>query len=238
MIIVIIALATIAVFISWLLIKKPLLRVSFGLLSLLIFAGSITMLTNHFVHHTGMTIKTTKQTRDIFSAAEAGTPFGLLITQEIGSSSGNYVLIYRDKVSDKEATAHFVPKKEEPAEAVKQVVTYKQAKVDKATLTTITKRYTWSSDWAKLLYGFGGEDQELVSRHVIATVPNDTWLVLTKEKAEQLPTIAQQLQEDQRQKALANPQAAAEWQNRMNQNPKAILVQQVEALKKALNENN
>ena len=79
MIILIIALATIAVFISWLLIKKPLLRVSLWLLSLLIFAGSITMLTNHFVHHTGMTIKTTKQTRDIFSAAETGTPFGLLM---------------------------------------------------------------------------------------------------------------------------------------------------------------
>lgn len=238
MIIAIISLATIAVFASWMLIDKPQLRTSLGLLSLLVFTGSIAMLTNHFVNHTGMTITTKTQTKEIYSAAGTSSPFGLLIQKEVGSKSGNYVLVYRDKVSDKEATAHFIPKKGEPTEAVKQKVIYKQANVDKATLTTVTKRYTWTSDWAKLLYGFGGEDKELVSRHITATVPNDTWLVLTKEKADQLPKITKQLQEEATKVAQANPKAAAEMQKMAKENPKAMLIKQVEALKKALNESN
>lgn len=86
--------------------------------------------------------------------------------------------------------------------------------------------------------GFGGEDKELVSRHITAAVPNDTWLVLTKEKADQLPKITKQLQEEATKVAQANPKAAAEMQKMAKENPKAMLIKQVEALKKALNESN
>ncbi|WP_242258555.1 DUF4811 domain-containing protein [Streptococcus thoraltensis] len=233
MIIVIIILATVAVFASWMLVEKPVLRCLAGSLSLFVFVGSIAMLTNHFVNHTGMSVKTSEKTKEIYSAAGADSPFGLLIKKEVGSDSNNYVLAYRDKPSDKDATAHFIPKTDEPTEAVKQRVTYKEADVDKATVTTITKRYTWKSDFAKLLYAFGGEDGELISREVTATVPKDTWLVVTKNQADKLPDIAKKLQDEN---AKANPKAAAALQKLAKENPQAVVAKQVEDLKTALKE--
>ncbi|WP_236682965.1 DUF4811 domain-containing protein [Streptococcus sp. X16XC17] len=66
----------------------------------------------------------------------------------------------------------------------KERVTYQEADVDKATVTTVTKRYVWKSDVAKLLYGFGSEEGELVSREITSTVPKDSWIVVSKEQAE------------------------------------------------------
>ncbi|WP_443031009.1 DUF4811 domain-containing protein [Streptococcus sp. X13SY08] len=48
----------------------------------------------------------------------------------------------------------------------------------------MTKRYVWKSDVAKLLYGFGSEEGELVSREITSTVPKDSWIVVSKEQAE------------------------------------------------------
>ncbi len=116
----IIIVATSSVFASWMLVEKTGLRYLLGTISMVVFMTSIALLTDHFTHHTGMVVKTSETTKEIYSAAGSESPFGLLIQQEVGTDSDNYVLVYRDKEEDQEAKAHFVPKKDEPIESVKQ----------------------------------------------------------------------------------------------------------------------
>lgn len=95
MIILIIALATILTFVTWMLIRPKALRYILGLLSLALLFASVWMLTDHFINHTGMTIETKTKTREIYSAGDSKAPFGLMIYKEIGTHSSNNVLVYR-----------------------------------------------------------------------------------------------------------------------------------------------
>lgn len=122
MIILIIALATILTFVTWMLIRPKALRYILGLLSLALLFASVWMLTDHFVNHTGMTIETKTKTREIYSAGDSNAPFGLMIYKEIGTHSSNNVLVYRTDLNQKEAKAHFVPNTKEVTSAVKNLL--------------------------------------------------------------------------------------------------------------------
>ena len=134
MIILIIALATILTFVTWMLIHPKALRYILGLLSLALLFASVWMLTDHFVNHTGMTIETKTKTREIYSAGDSKAPFGLMIYKEIGTHSSNNVLVYRTDLNQKEAKAHFVPNTKEVISAVK-----KSAKIPRKTWLVLTK---------------------------------------------------------------------------------------------------
>ncbi|WP_032797214.1 DUF4811 domain-containing protein, partial [Streptococcus sobrinus] len=58
MMILIIALATLATFVSWMLISKASLRYLLGILSMAILGLSVYFLTDHFLNHTGMKVET------------------------------------------------------------------------------------------------------------------------------------------------------------------------------------
>lgn len=174
MIILIIALATILTFVTWMLIRPKALRYILGLLSLALLFASVWMLTDHFVNHTGMTIETKTKTREIYSAGDSNAPFGLMIYKEIGTHSSNNVLVYRTDLNQKEAKAHFVPNTKEVTSAVKKSASYQLADVKKATVTTKTKRYVWKDSLSKLLYGFAGENGELISQKSVAKIPRKT----------------------------------------------------------------
>lgn len=230
MIIFLISLTTILTFMAWSLIKAPFLRYSLGVLTLLSLIASVAFLTDHFVNHTGMEVKTTTKTNTIYSAGDSSVAFGLLIYKEVGTSSGNYVLIYRDKKTDKKASAHFVPNTKKIIEAVKKTATYKTARQDEATLTMTTKRYVWKSDLYEWLFGFAGESNELVSQKSVVTVPEDTWLILTQDEAKKLASLSTAMQKQM----TTDPTKATTMKALSQSNPKEYAALQVEIVKEAL----
>ncbi|MGT2888017.1 DUF4811 domain-containing protein [Streptococcus didelphis] len=238
MIILLIALATILTFVTWMLIKPAVLRLTLGILSLVFLVASVAFLTDHFVNHTGMGEKTLTQTKQIYSAGDLKAPFGLVIYQKAGTKSDHHILVFRDKPSQKEAQPHFIPDKKNINQAIKKTARYQLTDSDTASLTTKTNRYVWKSNFYKLMFGFGDEEGELISQEAILNVPKDTWLVLDKKEASQLKNLAKQLQEKQATQAQANPEKALELKTLAQKNPKAFAKMQVEALKQALAKKN
>ncbi|GFG48127.1 UNVERIFIED_CONTAM: DUF4811 domain-containing protein [Streptococcus canis] len=234
MIILIIGLATIASFISWMLITKARTRFFLGILSLLLLLGSVLYLTNHFIHHTGMGIETKHETQAIYSAGDTKAPFGLLIYQPVGKRSDNQVLIYRDKASDPKPSAHFMPDQKHMSQAIRKEAHYLTTNSDDAKVTTTTKRYIWKSKLAKAMFGFAGEEGQLLSQKTVVTIPKDTWLALTQKQAQQLTALLPTVKEEQSKLAQSNPQAAAQLQELLKKDSKTAAKQQVQALKKAL----
>lgn len=234
MIVIIIALATVLTFSSWSYITSVMLRIVCGLASLFLLAFSIWLLTDHFVNHTGLVVKSETKTSAIYTAGDVTVSYGVLITKEIGTSSGNYVLVYRDKTSEKEATAHFVPDTSQVTTAIKKKTTYKTTTGNKAYLKTVTKRYRWQSKLDEWLFGFAGEAGELVSQKRTAYVPEKTWLVLTDKEAEKLEQLLPQLKEQAKSQQAANPQAYQALQALAKSNPEEYAAKQIEMIKKAL----
>ncbi|KYP19681.1 hypothetical protein AKL13_01394 [Streptococcus parauberis] len=108
------------------------------------------------------------------------------------------------------------------------------ADTDKAIVITTTKRYVWASDFAKMMYGFGDENHELISEKAQVIVPKDTWLVLTPKQAKKLANLVPQLKAQQEKAMKANPKMAMQMQALAKKDPKAFTKMQVEQLKKAL----
>ncbi|BBE41147.1 DUF4811 domain-containing protein [Streptococcus dysgalactiae] len=235
MIILIIGLATIASFASWMLLPNAKQRFLLGTLSLGLLLGSVLYLTNHFVNHTGMSVETKRQTQAIYSAGDSKAPFGLLIYQPVGKTARHQVLIYRDKATDPKPRAHFIPDQKHMSQAIKKEAHYITTDSSKATVTTTTKRYVWKSKLAKAMFGFAGENGQLISQKTVVAIPKETWLAVTKAQAKQLAVLLPKLKADQAKLAQANPQAAAQLQQLLKKDPKAAAKQQVQALKKSLN---
>ncbi|CAM4142731.1 hypothetical protein AT575_08715 [Streptococcus penaeicida] len=229
-----IILSTVLSFVTWMYIQKAGLRYLLGSLSLITLLISTLLLTNHFVNHSGMKVETKTEEKVIYTAGDPNTSFGLLINQKIGSKSDHHVLVFRDRKDQKEAKAHFVPNKKKINQAIKKTANYQLADTDKAILKTRTKRYVWASDFDKLMYGFGGENHELISEKSQIIVPKDSWLVLTPKQAKRLTKLAPQLKLQQEKAMKANPKMAMQMQALAKKDPKASTKMQIEQLKKAL----
>ena len=231
MIVLLIILATLATFASWMLISKPAIRVSLGIISLLALGGTIYLLTDHFVHHTGMKIVTTTTQKDLYSTGNTSAPYGFIVYKEIGTDSDNKVLVYRDAKDSADATAHFISNTKKISEAVKKTSGYELADVKKAYVETTTKRYEWKSDWAKWLYGIGGEEGELVSQKTTAYLPQKTWMALTEDQANQLQDVVGKM----KVQAAQHPEQAQAMMALAKSNPQTYAEKQIAAIKAALN---
>ncbi|WP_159564400.1 DUF4811 domain-containing protein [Streptococcus halichoeri] len=234
MIIVIIALATILTFVTWMLLDKPALRYPLGIFSLAFLAFSVYLLTDHFVNHTGMRVQTTQTHKPIYSAADPKANFGVVIQEPIGTKSKHHVMVYRDQPTDKAPRAHFIPNKKKINQAAKQEATYRYGDTKDAMLTTRTKRYRFDSDWAKWLYGFGGEDGQLVSTKYVVTLPKKTWLVLSKDQAKQLQAALPQLKANLAKQAKLDPRFAMKLQELAAKEPDKLAELQVQKIRDVL----
>ncbi|WP_164682704.1 DUF4811 domain-containing protein [Streptococcus hyointestinalis] len=78
MIIAIIATTTILTFVTWTLIKSPVWRTIWGIMSLLAFVGSVYILTDPFIYHTGLSIKSAVTRQSIYTADVPSLPYGIL----------------------------------------------------------------------------------------------------------------------------------------------------------------
>lgn len=199
MIIIVLAVLAALTYISWFYIKSAPTRIVTGLISFVLLTATVLLLTANVNSHYGMKNVTTTTEKTIYSAGGLKSPAGMLITQELGTKSGNYVMIFADR-EDGKAKPHFVPNKKKMVEAVHKTATYKTADVDKATVKTVTTRREWQNDFFKWLLDFGGEGHSLVKQTTTVTVPKNTWVVLSAQQAKQVTA---------KQKAASQNKAAA-----------------------------
>lgn len=233
MIILVIILATILSFTTWMYISKSILRFALGILSLLFLAGSISFLTDHFVNHRGMVVKTTTETKKIFTAGQTNQVFGVMVAKEVGTKSGRYVMIYRDSASDSRAKTHYVPNQNKISEAIKKTSSYKLENTKEANVTVTTKRYVWKNNFYKVLFNFGGENDKLKSEKVLVTIPKDTWLVLSPTEAKRLQSLLPKIQEASQK----NPEQAKMMAELVKTNPEEAAKLQIKAIKELLKTN-
>lgn len=186
MIIILLILFAILTFVTWMLIKPKTWCLVAGSLSFVLLSLTVVAMTLSFTHHLGMQKETQTKQAQIYSAGAKQSPAGLLLAQEIGSRSGNYVLIYRDQPQAAKATAHFKPDQKHITQAVRKKASYRQAHVSQASVKTSTTRWVWENDFYRLLFGIGGQGNELVGEKTVVTIPADTWVVTSPQKAKQL----------------------------------------------------
>lgn len=167
-----------------------------GLLLLAVGAVSANMSS-----HWGMHVETSTHTKRIYSAGSKQSPVSLLITKQVGTNSGRYVMMYKTHVADAKAAAHFVPDTDDTINAVKQKATYRRRNVKQATVTTTTKKWVWQSKAVQFWLQVGDSHNQLISRRSVVTVPRETWLVLTTSQAKRLGAVQAKMTTNQAQTA-------------------------------------
>lgn len=184
---IIIILLVIFVFISWLFIPHKLTRYILGMLSSLLLILVIIGIVANMTHHFGMEKQTISNTKKIYTAGSSKSPANMLIANEIGKNSNNYILAYKDNKNDKKATIHNKPNtsKDHLSDTINTYATYETSTVNHATVSTTKKYWVWKSNFYKILFSFG-KDKEFIQSHTTVSVPKDTWIVLNSEQAKQL----------------------------------------------------
>lgn len=180
---------TICVFVSWLLIPHKVTRYILGSISTLLLLLTIIGIKANMTHHFGMEkqVITSKET-EIYSAGAKNSPINMLIANEVGKNTNNYVMVFKDQENDKKAQPHFKPKmdKENISETVKHQANYVIKDTNKATKQTKKEVWVWKSKFYKFLFNFGQGDKEIIKRTTTISVPKDTWVVLNAEQSKKL----------------------------------------------------
>ncbi|RRG17919.1 DUF4811 domain-containing protein [Weissella viridescens] len=209
MIIVLLLLFVVLTFVSWIYIKPVTLRVIAGTISLVLLMLSVWAMTVNFTDHFGMKKVTTTKTTQIYTAGDTSSPANMLLAQEIGTKSNNYVMVYRDKASDKKPAVHNKPDTKHIVEAVKKTATYQTTKGSQATAKTTTTRWRFKNDFYKMMFGVSDQQNQLIKQHTLVRVPSKTWVVMTPSQAKslgakqkQMPMQAQQAQQMQMKQAV------------------------------------
>lgn len=180
---------TLCIFATWLFIPHKLTRYILGALSIMALLLFIVGITANMKSHWGMEKKVvTSKEQEIFSAGSKNSPTNMLIANEIGENTNNYVMVFKKHQNDEEAKTHFKPnmKQDNISESVKQQAKYEVKDTDRATMQTKKEIWVWKSDFYKSLFNFGEDKQELIKSTTTVTVPKDTWVVLNANQAKKL----------------------------------------------------
>lgn len=185
MIILVMIVFALATFLSWFMIKNSMLSKVLGSIFIILLAATVAITTLNFTQHFGMKTETKTTVKQVYSASPA-SPANTLITKRIGTKANNYVLIYRNDDDAKKATTHGIPDTSDISKAVKIKHIYRIADVKKATVKTTTTRWIWKNDFWRILFGVGGQGNELKKQTSVVTVPKKTWVVMTANQAKAL----------------------------------------------------
>lgn len=220
---IIIIILTLCVFVSWLLIPHKVTRYILGSIFTFALLLMIVGITDNMTHHWGMEKKViTSDKKEIYSAGSKDSPANMLIANEIGKKTNNYIMVYKNHSDDQKAQTHYKPNmdKDQLSESVKHQATYKVKDTKKATKQTHKEVWVWKSDIYKSLFSFGHNNQELIKKVTVVTVPKDNWVILDAKQAKQLQN-SQQKQNNagtqQEQKKVMQQLAS----NYKKQNPEA-----------------
>ncbi|HGO1463397.1 TPA: DUF4811 domain-containing protein [Staphylococcus aureus] len=176
---------TLCTFVSWLLIPHKITRYILGTLFTLALTLTIIGITANMTNHWGMEKKViTSNKKEIFTGGPKNNPANILIINEIGKNTNNYVMVYRDNPKDKKPTTHFKPKmdKNNISESIKHQAKYEVKNTDKATQQTQKEVWVWKSDLYKSLLSFDESENELIQSTTTVTVPKDTWVIINAKK--------------------------------------------------------
>ena len=221
-------------FVGFMIIKKPALSWTVGIISFILLALSVLGLTLHIRNNWGLKEVTTTTSHQIYTAGDKTAPYGMMIKAEIGKNTGNYVLVFRNSENEAKPATNFKPDEKHITEAVKKSATYKLVAGNKAQVTTTTTRRQWKSNFFKTLFSAGGEKNELVKQHSVVSVPKDTWLVLTQAQVEKLTKQAPAMQKQMEAELKADPAKAMQLAELQKNDPAAYAKMQVQQIKQLL----
>lgn len=186
---IILIILTLAVFISWMFIKNKIVRIIIGslLMACLMIQGILIGMNLH--NHYGMKKVTEVKThRNVYTAGETNNPANLLIAQELGKKTDDYVLIYRDNKDQKKPQAHFKPDfaKDKQVETVKKSANYQLKDVKKPEVKTTETAWEWENNFFKAVMSFGDDDHEMIHEQTTVILPKDTWVVASPDQLKKL----------------------------------------------------
>ncbi|PCS00896.1 DUF4811 domain-containing protein [Lactococcus fujiensis] len=234
MIIIILAILVLLTFYSFIFIENKTVRWVAGIISFVLLLTTVIGLTYQITDKWAMKEVTSAKTKEIYTAGETNAPYGMMIKAEIGKDTNNYVLVYRNDEKSKKPDSNFVPDQNHIIETLKKTATYKIAAVKTASVTTTTTRRVFKNDFWKLIFGVGGEQNELVKQHSVVTVPKDTWLVLTQDQVKKLTEEAPAMQAKMEAALKADPEKAMQMAALQKSDPVAYAKLQVEQIKQLL----
>ncbi|WP_429971830.1 DUF4811 domain-containing protein [Fructilactobacillus sp. Tb1] len=176
MILWIIVILVVLTFAGWLLIKNKILSMTLGTIFTVLLIASISLLSANMHSHYGMEKVTKTTTHEVYSITPEASPVKAVAVKKIGSQ--DFVLVYKDKATDKEAKPHFVPNKKKIVESTKKSATYDAVNIESSQL--VTKKTTWEykSDTYKKLFNLGKQDNLVKEQHTLL-VPK-SWMIMNK----------------------------------------------------------
>lgn len=181
MILVLIAVFTVAFFMSFVLIKQVAVRTIATLISLIALVGSLTLLIQNDKYHFGMEEVATTTTKTIYTASPKKTPVDLLVYQPVGTSGEENVYVYKTS-PDAKKTSHT-----QTDGKTTNCVFFTSDK--HASLETTVIRYKYRAGWSKILFGLG-DNETVVSRNNTFNLPKGAWLKISTVNAKKLATMA------------------------------------------------
>ncbi|MHA3065935.1 DUF4811 domain-containing protein [Lacticaseibacillus saniviri] len=173
MILIILGIAVIALYLSFIMMKSSVVRsilvTIFGAITIV----SLLLINMNDVQHYGMKKETVETTKTIYSASP-NAQLPMLLKQDVGTSGKHNVYIY--KLSAKGKTTH--------TKADYDIHNRVQTGAAKATITEKKTRYTYKSDFYQTLF-MNQNQHELVKQTNTIKVPSN-WAVLTTTQAKAL----------------------------------------------------
>jgi len=219
MILIILGVAVIALYLSFIMMKSSVVRSILVAIFGVIMLGSLVLISMNDTQHFGMKKETVETTQKIYTASP-NAQLPMLLKQNIGTSGKHQVYIY--KLSEKGKAKH----------TKADYVVHNQVKTGAKTATLVEKktRWTYKNDFYKNLF-FNQNQHELVKQDNTLNVPSN-WTVLTTTQAKALGEKLAKLQKpDAATKAKMAAAIQADVTAQIKANP--ALASQAAALAKA-----
>lgn len=172
MILVILTLATICFFVSYIYISEKNRRLILTSISGAILIGSIILISANFSNHYGMAKETLEKQKIIFPVNTIGTK-KIILYKYVGTNSQKRVVIY---ATDKQS-------KNIKNTGIDEYTTNRIKYSKKDVAYIISKETTWSykSNIYKLLFSISGNNHELIKKNNTVFLPNDWQTLSVKE---------------------------------------------------------
>ncbi|AVK64717.1 DUF4811 domain-containing protein [Lactobacillus sp. CBA3606] len=219
MILVLLVLSTIALFLSFVYMRRSKLQLGLVTVLVVLVVASLVLVIRNDSAHLGMSKVTTTKTTTLKSAGSS--QMDLLLYQSVGTADKNRVYIYKTTTNQKKVS-------HTPA----NIKTTNQVKTTAGTpkLVTKTTRWVYQNKAAKFWFGIADNDNQLIKRTNHFYVGKQ-WVVLSTSQAKQLTKLVKQQQKTL--KARAKVYVANEVKAAMVKNPSLSQTQLAQLEKQA-----
>jgi hypothetical protein len=162
----------------------------FSLILGLVFVLSLTAMMANLTSHFGMEKETITKTQTLVSSSDSDQ-MDLLLYQPLGDGTEKIYLYRTDESQEK-------PKQTRDEYVTNHVV----ENAESAQKETKTTRWTYKSDFYRLLFGIADNDKQFIKEENTFSIP-DSWALLTVDQAKKLASLAEEQQESMKTEAQA-----------------------------------